>query len=396
MSAECVAESIPAGYKQTEVGVIPEDWEVRKLEEIADVIDPHPSHRAPPEVTNGIPFVGIGDLNENGEIIASKVRNVAPSVFYEHQKRYDLVEELIGLGRVASIGKVVKIKSIGSRYTISPTLGIIRGTKVKRDYLLYALKSKAVTDQFNKIMSGSTRSAVGMIVLRKLDIFLPTTEKEQESIATALSDTDALIESLEQLIAKKRQIKQGAMQELLRPKDWWIVKNLGEIANIKTGSRNNQDKIEDGEYPFFVRSATMERINSYSYDCEAILVPGEGGIGSIFHYICGRFDVHQRVYAITQFIKEVSGKYVFFYMKKNFGEHAMQNTVKATVDSLRLPTFQNFEITMPPSVEEQAAIATIISDMDAEITALEQKLTKTRDLKQGMMQELLTGRIRLV
>ncbi len=61
MSAECVAESIPAGYKQTEVGVIPEDWEVRKLEEIADVIDPHPSHRAPPEVTNGIPFVGIGD-----------------------------------------------------------------------------------------------------------------------------------------------------------------------------------------------------------------------------------------------------------------------------------------------------------------------------------------------
>jgi type I restriction enzyme S subunit len=174
------------------------------------------------------------------------------------------------------------------------------------------------------------------------------------------------------------------------------LERLGEIAHIKTGSRNNQDKVEDGKYAFFVRSATVERINSYSYDCEAILVPGEGGIGSIFHYINGRFDVHQRVYAITQFSPDTSGKYVYFYMAKNFGAHAMENTVKATVDSLRLPTFQNFEITMPPSLEEQTAIAAVLSDTDAEIAALETKLAKARQVKQGMMQELLTGRIRLL
>jgi len=203
------------GYKHTEMGVIPEDWQVKQLDEIADVIDPHPSHRAPPEVINGIPFVGIGDLNVNGDIIGNKIRNVDPSVFDEHKKRYDLEEELIGLGRVASIGKVVKIKFTGNRYTISPTLGIIRGTWAKRDYLLYALKSKTIADQFNKIMSGSTRSSVGMIVLRKLDIILPSKEDEQTAIAAILSDMDSEINALEEKLVKARQIKQGMMQKLL-------------------------------------------------------------------------------------------------------------------------------------------------------------------------------------
>jgi type I restriction enzyme S subunit len=232
---------------------------------------------------------------------------------------------------------------------------------------------------------------------------LPPTKAEQEAIAEALSDADALIESLEQLLAKKRQVKQGAMQELLTGKKRlrgfsgkWAFKRLAAIAHIKTGSRNNQDKVEGGLYPFFVRSDFVERINSYCHDCEAILVPGEGRIGDIFHYNQGRFDVHQRVYAITQFLPDTCAKFVYFYMVRSFGAYAMQKTVKATVDSLRLPTFQNFEMEMPPTFEEQIAIATVLSDMDAEIAALEGKLTKARSLKQGMMQDLLTGRIRLV
>ena len=236
-----------------------------------------------------------------------------------------------------------------------------------------------------------------------LPLAIPSNRAEQEAIAEALSDADALIESLDQLIAKKRQIKQGAMQELLTGKrrlpgfsGEWEVKRLGEIANIKTGARNNQDKVEDGAYPFFVRSSTVERINSFSYDCEAILIPGEGGIGNIFHYVFGKFDVHQRVYAITRFSSETSGKFVYFYMATKFGAHAMENSVKATVDSLRLPTFLDFEITMPPTFDEQAAIAAVLSDMDTELAALESRLAKARQIKQGMMQELLTGRIRLL
>jgi type I restriction enzyme S subunit len=239
-------------------------------------------------------------------------------------------------------------------------------------------------------------------ILRRISLPIPT-KAEQEAIAAALSDADTLIESLEQLITKKRQIKQGAMQELLTGKKRlpgfsgeWVKKTLGEIAIIKTGSSNNQDKIEDGEYPFFVRSENVERINSYSHDCEAILIPGEGGIGSIFHYINGRFEVHQRVYAITKFIETVSGLFIFYYMVKNFGAHAMQNSVKATVDSLRLPTFQNFEMLIPVTYQEQAAIATVLSDIDSEIESLGIKLDKARHLKQGMMYNLLSGKTRLL
>ena len=227
-------------------------------------------------------------------------------------------------------------------------------------------------------------------------------EPEQRAIAEALSDVDGLLNALEALIAKKRAIKQATMQQLLTGKTRlpgfsgaWETKRLGELAHIKTGGRNNEDKVKNGEYPFFVRSAIVERINSYCFDGEAILVPGEGGIGSIFHYINGRFDCHQRVYMINRFVDDVCGKLIYYSMVLQFGSHAMQNTVKATVDSLRLPTFKNFSFSMPKDIAEQQAIASVLSNMDSEIAALEQRRDKTRAIKQGMMQQLLTGQVRL-
>ena len=221
-------------------------------------------------------------------------------------------------------------------------------------------------------------------------------------IAALLSDVDALIGVLDKLIAKKRDIKQAAMQQLLTGNrrlpgfsGEWKAKRLGDVAHIKTGKKNNEDKVEDGLYTFFVRSQTVERINTYSFDGEAILVPGEGGIGSIFHYINSKFDYHQRVYKISDFTTEVNGKFIYYCMMLTFNEQAMRNSVKATVDSLRLPTFIGFEF-LAPSTQEQTGIAAVLSDMDAEIAALEQRRAKTRALKQGMMQELLTGKTRLI
>ena len=144
------------------------------------------------------------------------------------------------------------------------------------------------------------------------------------------------------------------------------------------------------------RSQSVEKINSYSFDGEAILIPGEGNIGKIFHYINGKFDYHQRVYKISDFKEGCFGKYIYRYVSEYFGNHAMQNSVKATVDSLRLPTFQVFEIPFPPAYEDQIEIATILSDIDSELTALETKLEKYRNVKLGMIQNLLTGKIRLV
>ncbi len=249
----------------------------------------------------------------------------------------------------------------------------------------------------------ATVDSLRLPTFQSFSFLIPKDVSEQRAIAEALSDVDGLLNALEALILKKRAIKQATMQQLLTGKTRlpgfsgaWETKLLGEIAHIKTGSKNNEDKDDNGQYPLYVRSAVVERINSYCFDGEAILVPGEGGIENIFHYINGRFDCHQRVYMINRFANDVFGKLIYYIMVLQFGKHAMQNTVKATVDSLRLPTFQTFTFSIPKDVVEQRAIATVLSDMDAEIAALEQRRDKTIAIKQGMMQQLLTGRVRLI
>lgn len=177
------------------------------------------------------------------------------------------------------------------------------------------------------------------------------------------------------------------------PKDW-KEKPLGTLSYIKTGTKNNEDKKSGGKYPFFVRSANVERIDTYSYDTEAILVPGEGNIGSIFHYINGRFDVHQRVYVITKFRNLVDAKYIYWFMIKNFGQYALSQTSKATVDSLRLPAFKDFEISFPRLVE-QKAIADTLTTFDRHIENLENLIEKKKMIRDGAVEDLATGKTRL-
>ena len=178
-------------------------------------------------------------------------------------------------GRYGTIGEVFYVES--DFWPLNTTLYVKDFHGNDPLFVSYLLR----TIDFHSHSGKSGVPGVNRNDLHEIVVRFPSTKAEQEAIAEALSDADSLMGSLEQLIAKKRHLKQGAMQELLRPTDGWILKRLGEIAHIKTGSRNNQDKTEDGAYAFFVRSATVERINSYSHDCEAILIPGEGGIGSI-------------------------------------------------------------------------------------------------------------------
>lgn len=133
-----------------------------------------------------------------------------------------------------------------------------------------------------------------------------------------------------------------------------------------------QDAVPGGDYPFFVRSDEVERSNHYLYDGEAILVPGEGRLGEIFHYIVGKFDYHQRVYKISDF-DGIRGKFVYHAMRNSFKEHALRNTAKATVDSIRLPTLTEFEFYAPSSDEEQRLVASSLDTLDNLITLHQRK-----------------------
>ena len=395
------------GYKQTEVGVIPEEWETQTVlgisRQIIDYRGRTPRKLGMEWGQGEIPALSAGNV-KMGFIDFSQECYFGSEALYERwMTQGEAHKDDIIFTTEAPLGNVALIPD-ERKYILSQRTVLLQiDPQQASSRFLFQFMLSA---QFQKILadysSGSTAKGIQRKKFEQLRLAKPPLP-EQCAIATALSDVDGLLGGLDRLIAKKRDLKQAAMQQLLTGQTRlpgfhaeWEVKQLGEIAHIKTGSRNNEDKVEDGQYPFFVRSEVVERINSYSHDCEAILVPGEGRIGDIFHYINGRFDVHQRVYAITKFVPGISGRFIHFFLAKNFGAWAMQNTVKATVDSLRLPTFQKFKMRLPPTEAEQTAIASVLTEMDGELAALTQRREKTRALKQAMMQELLTGKTRLI
>lgn len=391
-------EEIKQGYKQTDIGVIPEDWEVKSLDKLANVIDPHPSHRAPLELTNGIPFLGIGDFNENGDIIKDTYRIVSESIFAEHSLRYNLNDELLGLGRVASIGKVIRFKNNIGKFTISPTMGVLKPTVAKRDYLFHILKSEYTTQYFAKIMSGSTRSSVGMIVLRKVLIPIPKNETEQIAIATALSDTDALIAALDKKIAKKQQIKQGAMQQLLTGKKRlpgfsgeWVEKFIGDSLSIKHGRDQKQIECSNGKYPILGTGGIIGFTNTPLYSKESVLIGRKGTIDKPYFYDTPFWTVD------TLFYSEINTGYdaKFLFYIFNIIDWYLYNEASG-VPSLNAKVIESIKIQIPLNKSEQTAIAQILTDMDNEIAQLEKERDKYKELKAGMMQVLLTGKVRLV
>ncbi|MCI5159119.1 MAG: restriction endonuclease subunit S, partial [Candidatus Electrothrix sp. AUS1_2] len=145
----------------------------------------------------------------------------------------------------------------------------------------------------------------------------------------------------------------------------WRVDEIKNLCSITTGDKNTQDRITGGLYPFFVRSQLVERINSYSFDGEAVLTAGDGvGTGKIFHYINGRFDFHQRVYKMSNFSSQLNGYYFFQYFRNYFYNRIAQMTAKSSVDSVRKEMIGKMLIPLPPPAE-QTAISAALSDMDA-------------------------------
>ena len=186
-------------------------------------------------------------------------------------------------------------------------------------------------------------------------------------------------------------MSEGYKQSQLRniPKEW-TVSTIDKEASICTGGKDTQDKIEDGIYPFFVRSNTIERINSYSFDGEAVLTSGDGvGVGKIYHYLNCKFDYHQRVYNIHSFSEKLNGRFFYYFFSNHFYERVMRLSAKNSVDSVRRSMISDMEIPLPP-LPEQQKIAEILSTVDAKIEVIDQQINETQALKKGLMQRLLT------
>ena len=166
----------------------------------------------------------------------------------------------------------------------------------------------------------------------------------------------------------------------------WEQRKLGDVTNIKTGSRNQQDSVANGKYPFFIRSEKIEKLDAYDFDTEAILVPGDGRIGEIFHYYNGKFALHQRVYKVDDF-KGVDAFYLLYLFQCKFKEHALRLNAQGTVPSLRLPMFTEWNIYIP-SLQEQICIGRLLNKIELMITLHQRKLEHLKLKKKALLQKL--------
>jgi len=267
-----------------------------------------------------------------------------------------------------------------------------------KEFLYHYLIS--LEKRWKRVKQGSTFSSVNKKEIEKL-LICQFCIKEQKKIAKILNCWDEAIETLEKLVEAKEKFNRGLRRMLLNQTTRsplfhkkWKTKNLGDLTNIKTGSKDLKDKDSSGSYPFYVRSDNIHKINTYAYDGEAILIPGEGRVGEIFHYINGKFDYHQRVYMINKFSNIILSKYIYFYLQEFFKRQAIKYSVKATVNSLRLPMFLKMAITYP-CIKEQELIVKTLNTLESETKILSILQDDITSQKRGLMQQLLTGKTRV-
>ncbi len=389
---------VPEGYKVTGAGVIPENWDTNLLGDIIVVYrggSPRPIQDYLTTSNSGINWIKIGDVGIGAKYIEKTEEKIIPEGIT--RSRYVKPGDLL-LSNSMSFGRPYILSTDGCIHDGWLVLKNYEET-LESNFLYYLLSSDVVLQQYKSKAAGSGVLNLNKDLVNSVNLVVPPLT-EQKSIAEVLSDTDILISSLEKLIDKKKKLKQGAMQQLLTGKKRlpgfsgeWEVKRLGEICSIATGKKDVNEGNPNGEFPFFTCSKKISRSDTFSFDTEALLIAGNGDVGNM-HYYIGKFEVYQRTYALYNFVK--NPKFIQYYLELNLLKRIKENIIGSTIPYITIDQLLNFAIEIPKNSDEQKGIAQVLSDMDLEIEALEEKLKKYKTIKQGMMQELLTGRIRLI
>jgi len=402
LSTGLVEEKV--GYKQTKLGWIPEDWSIKSLNEIGefskgkgvakkDILE---------DEIEGLSCVRYAEIYTIYHYNATSLKSKINQESADNSNPINYGDILFaGSGEtLEDIGKSIAYLGNQTAYAGGDII-ILKQHHQDARYLGYLFNNDVVRSQLFKIGQGHSVVHIYASGLKKVFVPLPSLP-EQQKIASILNTWDKAITAQEKLIAQKQALKKGLMQQLLTGKkrfpgfeEEWEEVLVGEIASIKTGNSDTQDKIENGKYPFFVRSNTIERINTHSFDGEAVLTSGDGvGVGKIYHYLNEKFDYHQRVYNIHSFKSNVNGKFFFYFFSQNFYRRVVAMSAKNSVDSVRMDMISKMPFSLP-SIKEQEKIALMLSFLDNEINKM--KLTEIilRTQKQGLMQQLLTGEKRV-
>ena len=374
--------------------MIPKEWEVKPLiglsTEIGDGIHATPTYVKSSESY----FVNGNNLAGDRITITDGTMCVSESEYKALRK--NLTDRTLLLSINGTIGNLAFYN--GERVVLGKSAAYINVAKgVSRTFISYCLKSRSTFLFFENELTGTTIRNLSLQSLRNTPIPVPPTIEEQRAIARALEDADALIGALTKLIAKKRDLKQAAVQQLLTGRQAppgfhaeWEVKRLGDVLKVRHGKSQQEVAVRGGAYPILATSGEIGRTNHYLYDKPSVLIGRKGTIDAP-QYVDTPFWTIDTLF-FTEIKLDASPKFIFYKFQtinwRNYNE-------ASGVPSLNASTIEGIEIQLP-TISQQEAIAIVLSDMDVELSSLEQRRDKTRAIKQGMMQELLTGRTRLV
>lgn len=403
---------VKEGYKLTEIGIIPKDWELITIGDISEV----DSDNLPSSTNSNYVFkyISLEDV-DNGILknISELVFRNAPSRARRIIKKGDILVSTVR----PNLKSHLLISEDVSNWICSTGFSVLRCNRnVDSNFVFNHFFASIINIQINSLITGSNYPAINRNDVMALQIPLPPLP-EQQAIAEVLTDTDNLIQALEKQIAKKKLIKQGVMQQLLTPKEGWEVKKLGEIVvkvidnRGKTPPFSSNEKIELIEttsISFVPRHPDFKLITKYvsksTYNNWFRAHPQKGDIlvstvgeysGSSAILIGDKGTIAQNLVGI-RISNDISENYVFYWTRSNnFRTQLDKVMMNQAQPSLKVPWLLNFKITIP-STSEQKNIVSVLSSIDSEMESLLIKLSKYKQLKQGLMQQLLTGKIRLI
>ncbi|MBE9194345.1 restriction endonuclease subunit S [Synechocystis sp. LEGE 06083] len=347
------------------------------------------------------------------------------------EKLHGLVPESFETYQIAEPGNIIIRGTDLQNDKVSLRVGKVRNRGIITSaYLCLQTREKFNSDYAHLLLHGydlmkiyygmgsGLRQNLSFSDFKRLPVLVPS-ESEQSKINKYLQSIQVqinkFIRNKRRLIELLKEQKQNIINQAvtcgldpnvnLKPSgvEWigdipehWQVRRLKFLCDIQTGGKDTVDRKESGKYPFFVRSQTVECIDSYSFDGEAVLTAGDGaGVAKVFHYMNGKFDYHQRVYKFSSF-KNIDGKLFFHYFSNTLCFEAFRGTAKSTVDSLRLPMLQNFPVLLPPLHEQKNIVLHIeyeIAAIDQVIVRAEREIELIQEYRTRLISDVVTGQV---
>jgi type I restriction enzyme S subunit len=374
------------GFKQTEIGEIPEDWEVVKLIDTVDYIHGK-AHEQNIIEFGKYTVVNSKFISSDGKIAKYSNKNIQPAL------ENDVLTVLSDLPNGKALAKCFFV-DIDYKYAVNQRVCIWRTKKSSIGKFLYHLLNRY--NYFLALNDGVSQTHILNKHIESCLIPLPPL-KEQQAIAEVLSDMDRMISQTETLIEKKKAIKQGMMQELLRPKDEWVkvkIKDIGKVGRGRVISQKEIQKSKEIKFPVYSSQTTndgiMGYLDTYDFDGEYLTWTTDGEKAGTVFYRDGKFNCTNVCGTIK--LIGVNAKLIYYMLYIEAPKHVSRNLANP---KLMNEPMKNIEVYIPLEVDYQNKIVVYLTNFELQIDTLSKQLQKLKLQKQGMMQVLLTGRIRL-